>query len=124
MRGTCVGRADLQMCGHRITCHGPPSPLTDHYFLPNPPWLQGTDLTGLLPVLSAVISNPGAREQLPGLLQTVLGGGSGSNSSSPGSGLNLGPLISAVLGDKEASAALPDLLGLLGKLGIGLPGAQ
>lgn len=86
--------------------------------------MQGTDLTGLLPVLSAVISNPGAREQLPGLLQSVLGGGSGSNSSSPGSGLNLGPLISAVLGDKEASAALPDLLGLLGKLGIGLPGAQ
>lgn len=57
-----------------------------------------------------------------GLLQSVLGGASGGSGS--GSGLNLGPLISAVLGNKEASAALPSLLGLLGKLGIGLPGAQ
>lgn len=84
--------------------------------------LQGTNLTGLLPILSAVLDDPQARQQLPGLLQSVLGGGSGGSGS--GSALNLGPLISAVLGNQEASAALPDLLGLLGKLGIGLPGAQ
>ena len=57
-----------------------------------------------------------------GLLQSLLGGGSGGSGS--GGAPNLGPLISAVLGDKEAASALPDVLGLLGKLGIGLPGTQ
>lgn len=55
-----------------------------------------------------------------GLIQSILGGGSGGSGS--GGAPNLGPLISAALGDKEAASALPDVLGLLGKLGIGLPG--
>lgn len=83
----------------------------------------GAPTAGLAPPLPATHPARAPGHTLAaGLLQSVLGGGSGGSGS--GSALNLGPLISAVLGNQEASAALPDLLGLLGKLGIGLPGAQ
>lgn len=67
--------------------------------------------------VQAVVSDPEARGQLPALLQAVTNGDGGIGST------NLGPILGAILGNPDASAALPSLLGLLGKLGLQLPGA-
>ena len=67
--------------------------------------------------MQAVVSDPEARGQLPALLQAVTNGDGGIGST------NLGPILGAILGNPDASAALPSLLGLLGKLGLQLPGA-
>lgn len=54
-----------------------------------------------------------------GLIQSLTGGG-GEGGGAP----NLGPIISAILGDKEAAASLPAILGLVGQLGLQLPGSS
>ncbi|KAL4443755.1 hypothetical protein ABPG75_011492 [Micractinium tetrahymenae] len=80
--------------------------------------LAGVDvsqITGLLPILKAVVADPAARAALPGLLQLLLGGG-GLDAAA------IGPLVSAILGDPQAAGALPNLLGLLSKLGINVGG--
>lgn len=77
--------------------------------------LDVSQLTGLLPILKAVVANPAARAVLPSLLQSLVTGGG----LDPGA---IGPLLSAILGDPQAAGALPNLLALLSKLGIDLGG--
>ena len=75
--------------------------------------LAGTDITGLIPVLQAIIADPTARGQLPALLESIIKGASPDLSS-------LGPLLSAITSSPAAAAQLPSLIGLLGKLKINI----
>lgn len=82
--------------------------------------LAGTNITSLIPIISAVLKDPEALASLPNLITGLVGGGGGG-------GLDLAalsPLLSAILGDPAASASLPSLLGLLNGLGISLPGSR
>lgn len=80
---------------------------------------QGIDFQALLPVFNAIVKDPNARGELPGLVQQIVAGGDGGTQN-----LQVSNIINAVLGDKDALAAVPQLLGLLQQLGIPLSFGQ